>query len=104
MATSFPGAIQTFTQMIDLSSTDGNLVEQYQVARNNNDIALANQILSEITNADQKLLTADKINILNETCVALQDYYTARYSSAYVVSASQPSAQENGDFWFRVVG
>ena len=35
---------------------------------------------------------------------AVEKYFQARYSPAYVVSNTQPSAQENGDFWFQVTG
>jgi len=102
MATSFPGSIQSFTQMLNILATDGTLIAQYQAARNAGNITLANQILAQIPSGNQKLLTADKVNDLNDTCVALEQYYLERYSPAYIVSATQPALQNAADFWFEV--
>ena len=102
MATSFPNAIQTFPQMIDLIASDGTLVQQYQIAMQAGNITLAKQILDQIPNNQSKIITADYLNTINDTLVAVEKYFQARYSPAYVVSNTQPSVQENGDFWFQV--
>ena len=104
MSTSFPNAIQNFPQMIDLIASDGALVQQYQAAMQAGDITLAKQILDQIPNNQSKIITADYLNTINDTVVAVEKYFQARYSPAYVVSNTQPSAQENGDFWFQVTG
>ena len=100
MATTFPNAIQTFPQMIDLIASDGTLVQQYQTAMQAGNLTLAKQILAQIPNNQNKIITADYLNTINDTVVAVEKYFQARYSPAYVVSNTQPSAQENGDFWF----
>ena len=102
MATSFPNAIQTFPQMIDLAASDGALAQQYQTAMQAGNLALAKQILAQIPNNQNKIITADYLNTINDTVIAVEKYFQARYSPAYVVSNTQPSAQENGDFWFQV--
>ena len=102
MATSFPNAIQNFPQMIDLIASDGTLVQQYQTAMQAGNLTLAQQILAQIPNNQSKIITADYLNTINDTVVAVEKYFQARYSPAYVVSNTQPSAQENGDFWFQV--
>ena len=102
MATSFPNAIQTFPQMIDLIASDGALVQQYQTAMQAGNLTLAQQILAQIPNNQSKIITADYLNTINDTVVAVEKYFQTRYSPAYVVSGTQPSAQENGDFWFQV--
>ena len=102
MATTFPNAIQTFPQMIDLIASDGTLVQQYQTAMQAGNLTLAKQILAQIPNNQNKIITADYLNTINDTVVAVEKYFQARYSPAYVVSNTQPSAQENGDFWFQV--
>ena len=102
MATSFPNAIQNFPQMIDLIASDGALVQQYQTAMQAGNLTLAKQILAQIPNNQNKIITADYLNTINDTVVAVEKYFQARYSPAYVVSNTQPSAQENGDFWFQV--
>ena len=102
MSTLFPGAIQTFPQMIDLTASDGALAQQYQAAMQAGNLTLAKQILAQIPNNQSKIITADYLNTINDTVVAVEKYFQARYSPAYVVSNTQPSAQENGDFWFQV--
>ena len=104
MSTSFPNAIQNFPQMIDLIASDGALVQQYQAAMQAGNVTLAKQILDQIPNNQSKIITADYLNTINDTVVAVEKYFQARYSPAYVVSNTQPSAQENGDFWFQVTG
>ena len=104
MATSFPNALQTFPQMIDLAASDGALAQQYQAAMQAGNLALAKQILDQIPNNQSKIITADYLNTVNDTVVAVEKYFQTRYSPAYVVSDVQPSAQENGDFWFQVTG
>ena len=104
MATTFPTSIQTFPQMIDLAASDGTLAQQYQTAMQAGNLALAKQILAQIPNNQNKIITADYLNTINDTVIAVEKYFQARYSPAYVVSNTQPSAQENGDFWFQVTG
>ena len=104
MSSLFPGAIQTFPQMIDITASDGALVQQYQTAMQAGNLTLAKQILAQIPNNQSKIITADYLNTINDTVVAVEKYFQARYSPAYVVSNTQPSAQENGDFWFQVTG
>ena len=104
MSTSFPNAIQNFPQMIDLIASDGTLVQQYQTAMQAGNLTLAKQILEQIPNNQNKIITADYLNTINDTVVAVEKYFQARYSPAYVVSNTQPSSQENGDFWFQVTG
>ena len=102
MATLYPNSVQTFPQMIDLAASDGTLVQQYQTAMQAGNLTLAQQILAQIPNNQNKIITADYLNTINDTVVAVEKYFQARYSPAYIVSNTQPSAQENGDFWFQV--
>ena len=102
MPSLFPSEIQTFPQMIDLTTSDGTLSQQYQAAMQIGNLALAKQILAQIPNNQNKIITADYLNTINDTVVAVEKYFQARYSPAYVVSNTQPSLQENGDFWFQV--
>lgn len=104
MPSLFPSEIQTFPQMIDLVASDGPLVQQYQTAMQAGNLTLAKQILAQIPNNQSKIITADYLNTINDTLVAVEKYFQVRYSPAYVVSNTQPSAQESGDFWFQVTG
>ena len=104
MSTLFPNAIQNFPQMIDLTASDGTLVQQYQTAMQAGNVTLAKQILDQIPNNQSKIITADYLNTINDTVVAVEKYFQARYSPAYVVSNTRPINQETGDFWFEITG
>ncbi len=102
MSSLFPGAIQTFPKMIDLAASDGTLAQQYQTAMQAGNLTLAKQILAQIPNNQNKIITADYLNTINDTVVAVEQYFGSRYSPAYIVSESQPAYQEATDFWFEV--
>ena len=104
MSTLFPNEIQTFPQMIDLAASDGTLVQQYQIAMQAGNLTLAKQILAQIPNNQNKIITADYLNTINDTVVTMEKYFQARYSPAYIVSDTQPQSQEKSDFWFEVTG
>ena len=104
MSSLFPGAIQTFPQMINLTASDGTLAQQYQAAMQAGNLALAKQILAQIPNNQNKIITADYLNTINDTVVAVENYFKTRYSPAYIVSNTQPQSQEKNDFWFEITG
>ena len=104
MATLYPNSVQTFPQMIDLTASDGPLVQQYQIAMQAGNLTLAKQILAQIPNNQSKIITADYLNTINDTVVAVEQYFQARYSPAYIVSDTQPQSQEKNDFWFEITG
>ena len=104
MATSYPNSVQTFPQMIDLAASDGPLAQQYQIAMQAGNLALAKQILAQIPNNQSKIITADYLNTINDTVLAVEQYFQARYSPAYIVSDTQPQSQEQNDFWFEITG
>ena len=104
MATSYPNSVQTFPQMIDLTASDGDLAQQYQAAMQAGNLALAKQILAQIPNNQNKIITADYLNTINDTVLAVEQYFQARYSPAYIVSDTQPQSQEKNDFWFEITG
>ena len=104
MPSLFPQQVQTFNQMQDISASDGTLIAQYQTAMQTGNLALAKQILSQIPNNQNKIITADYLNTINDTVVAVEHYFGGRYSPAYIVSENQPTYQEATDFWFEVTG
>ena len=104
MPSLFPQQVQTFNQMQDISASDGALIAQYQTAMQAGNLALAKQILAQIPNNQNKIITADYLNTINDTVVAVEQYFRGRYSPAYIVSESQPAYQEATDFWFQVTG
>ena len=104
MPSLFPQQVQTFNQMQDISASDGALIAQYQAAMQAGNLTLAKQILAQIPNNQNKIITADYLNTINDTVVAVEQYFGGRYSPAYIVSENQPTYQEATDFWFEVTG
>ena len=102
MSSLLPGAIQTFPKMIVLAASDGTLAQQYQIAMQAGNLALAKQILAQIPNSQNKIITADYLNTINDTVLAVEKYFRGRYSPAYIVSEDQPAYQETTDFGFEV--
>lgn len=99
----FPQEIVTFPQMQDLSSADMENVKEYQAAMEAGNFTMAAYYLSRIQNASNKIINAQYINSITDTMEAVEKFYLEKYSPAYVVSATQPTAQETGDFWFQIV-
>ena len=104
MSTTFPTTVQVFPQMQDISASDGALIAQYQTAMQAGNVTRAKQILDQIPNSQNKIITADYLNTVNDTVVAVEEYFRGRYSPAYIVSADQPAFQNKTDFWFEITG
>lgn len=102
MASSFPEAIDVFPQMMDLLASDGELIKQYQSAMDSGDIQTANQIMAQVPNGKNKIISAEYMNNINNAVVSMENYTLSAYSPAYVVSNTQPANQEATDFWFQV--
>lgn len=100
----FPEEIVTFPTLEDASTSDGDLIKQYQVAMENQDSATALAILQQIPNYDKKMITSYYLNSIAQTVLELEYYYLTRYSPSVIVSASQPPQQQATDFWFEVTG
>ena len=100
MATNFPN--QTFPTMQNITTADAPLIAQYQSAMQAGNFGTASQILASIANGANKIMTADFVNTITDTNVAIQKFYTTRYSPAYIVSQNQPVMQETSDFWFQI--
>lgn len=75
--TVFPDNIQNFVTMLNMAVADGANIAGYQQAMRDGDEVLAQQYYNQITNANQKIIDATKINTIMDTCVALQRFYTA---------------------------
>lgn len=100
MATVFPGQIDTFPTLKDVTAADGTLIAQYQAAIQSGNITQAKSILLSITEGENKVITAEYLNDIHDALTALETYYLQRWSPAYIVSDTQPLTQAVGDFWF----
>lgn len=102
MATLYPGQIQTFPTMQNITADDADLVKQYQEAMENGNLQEAGNILAQISNYPNKLITADILNTMQDTLVALQVKFDQRYSPGITVSVDAPTNPGNGDYWWQV--
>lgn len=73
--TSFPDSVQTLVTMLDVLSSDAAALAGYQQAMEAGDTALAQQWYAQISNASQKIIDAQKLNTLIDTCMALEEFY-----------------------------
>ena len=103
MASTYPNSIQSFPTMEDLTASDLALVKQFQAAMQSGNIQQAQAILTLIPNYQNKIISTSLMNTAWDTLVALQKQFTTKYSPAYIISETQPTDQEIGDYWFEVV-
>lgn len=100
MATTFPNEIQTFINKLNITASDAPNVALFQQYMEQGNLVEARNVLLSITDYAKKIVTAEDFNLIQDTCVALENYYLQRFSPAYVVSDTQPYIQEIGDYWF----
>ena len=98
----FPQTIVTFPTKQNMEATDGQKVANYQAAMEAQDLASAQAILQTISNYQDKIFDAEYFNLITKTLAEVEAFYMAKFSPAYIVSASQPVLQEPTDFWFQV--
>ena len=73
--TNFPDNIDTFTTWLNIVATDGPLIQQYQAALQAGNQTLANQILAQIPQGTQKIITATDLNTLTQAMLAVERFY-----------------------------
>ena len=73
--TNFPDNIDTFTTWLNIVATDGPLIQQYQAAMQAGNTDLANQVLAQIPQGTQKIITATDLNTLTQAMLAVERFY-----------------------------
>lgn len=76
LLTNFPEAIDSIPNFLDVTSADATLIAQYQTAIQNGNFTQASSILAQITNAEQKTITAKRLNSLVEPVLAMEQFYS----------------------------
>lgn len=87
--TNFPNSLDQFTTFLNIVSSDGPLIGQYQSAMQNGDTVLANQILTQIPQATQKIITAVDLNTLSQAMLAIERFYLSDIEP-YIDDLQQP--------------
>ena len=93
--TVFPdGGIDTFTTWLNVTATDGPLIQQYITAMNAGNQTLANQILAQISSASQKIITATDLNTMTQATQAVERFY---------LTDIQPYIQNQQESWLNTI-
>ena len=79
--TTFPTSEQAFPVMLDIAATDGVNVKAFQEAMMAGNTELARTYYAQIENADKKFVTAELMNNLFQTCIALQRFWQSDIKS-----------------------
>lgn len=79
--TNFPNNVDEFITWLNIISTDGPLIVQYQQAMQAGNTTQANQILNTIPNATQKILTSTSLNKLTQAILAVERFYSSDIES-----------------------
>ena len=92
--TNFPSSIDTFTTWLNITSTDGPLIYQYQQALQAGNSTLANQILAQIPQGTQKIIKAVDLNTLTQALLAVERFY---------LTDVEPYIQEKQESWLATI-
>lgn len=73
--TNFPSSVDQFMTFLNIVASDGPLIAQYQQAMKAGNTTLANQILTQIPQGTQKIITATDLNTLSQAMLAVERFY-----------------------------
>ena len=73
--TNFPSSLDQFMTFLNIVASDGPLIAQYQAAMESGNQTQANQILAQIPQGTQKIITATDLNTLSQAMLAVERFY-----------------------------
>lgn len=73
--TNFPSSLDQFMTFLNVVASDGPLIAQYQAAMEAGNQTQANQILAQIPQGTQKIITATDLNTLSQAMLAIERFY-----------------------------
>ena len=92
--TQYPSNLDSFTTWLNITATDGPLIQQYIAAMNAGNQTLANQILTQISSASQKIITATDLNTMTQAIQAVERFY---------LTDIQPYIQNQQESWLNTI-
>lgn len=92
--TVFPQNVDQFLTFLNITATDGPLIAQYQTALQAGNTTLANQILAQIPQGTQKIITATDLNKLTQAIQAVERFY---------LTDIQPYIQTQQESWLNTI-
>lgn len=75
MASTFPQQKDVIQSFLDVNSSDFEAINGYQNAIRQGDFASAQSFLVQISNADRKIISADRLNQIKDALDAVQQFY-----------------------------
>ena len=75
LSSNFPDSIDIFPTWFNIVASDGPLIAQYQAAMEAGNTTQANQILAQIPQGTQKIITATSLNDLTAAMLAVERFY-----------------------------
>ena len=75
MSSTFPEQRDSIPLFLDITNNDGVLIKQFEQYMTTNDFANANNILNQIENVNQKIISATRLNQLRDCIIALETFY-----------------------------
>ena len=92
--TNFPNSLDQFMTFLNIVASDGPLIAQYQQAMEAGNTTLANQILTQIPQGTQKIITATDLNKLTQAIQAVERFYKTDI---------QPYIQNQQQSWLTII-
>lgn len=74
--TTFPDEFQNIQYFADVTQSDAPLLQQFFTAMQAGNFSEANRIFNQIPDGAQKIISADKLNIMRDTLLAMEEFYT----------------------------
>lgn len=92
--TNFPSNVDQFMTFLNIVASDGPLIAQYQAAMEAGNTTQANQILAQIPQGTQKIITAVTLNQLSQAILAIERFYKTDI---------EPHIQTQQENWLTVI-
>lgn len=75
--TVFPAGVDSFPQWLNITASDGPLIQQYMSAVQAGNLTLANQVLAQIPSGTQKILKSNDLNKMTQCLLAVERFYSS---------------------------
>ena len=92
--TNFPSSVDQFMTFLNIVASDGPLIAQYQAAMESGNQTQANQILAQIPQGTQKIITATTLNQLSQAVLAIERFF---------LTDIEPYIQNQQQSWLTII-
>lgn len=92
--TNFPSSLDQFMTFLNIVASDGPLIAQYQAAMESGNQTQANQILAQIPQGTQKIITATTLNQLSQAVLAIERFF---------LTDIEPYIQNQQQSWLTII-